>query len=157
MYWGEFVLVNCPYDQKEQAKAMGGRWVSAKRVWAIPMMALEVEENFQIAKAWFTERVWRSLNREAVNGKLGPDDFMFLSNPFNAKSADHIWVGNDTLCRLYSTGGIRNDAQYQLVKADPKMVRLCTMCYSSFQRRKGTAQSVWVWNNYKVNHQEEHA
>lgn len=39
----------------------------------------------------------------------------------------HLWDGNDTLCELWSTGGIRAKRNYKVVDS-PGELRICRMC-----------------------------
>ena len=42
------------------------------------------------------------------------------------KPRAHIWINGDTLCRMFSTGGMRPD-KYRLVDRTDDMV-ICSMC-----------------------------
>jgi hypothetical protein len=59
---------------------------------------------------------------------------MYLLNPAKNKSAAHHWDGKDTLCRLYSTGGLTKSKQH--VFGDAMGKPICLMC--SNVRRKST-------------------
>ena len=51
---------------------------------------------------------------------------MYLLNPLKAKSAAHYWDGKDTLCRMYSTGGLSKLKQQ--IFNDPMGKPICSMC-----------------------------
>lgn len=52
---------------------------------------------------------------------------MYLVRKKKAKTA-HLWTGFDTVCRMYSTGGLRKKA-YQAVH--DSALPICTMCQSN--------------------------
>jgi len=43
-----------------------------------------------------------------------------------ATNVAHLWDGHDTLCTMWSTGGLKKSSY--LVAADPGTARICTMC-----------------------------
>ena len=49
---------------------------------------------------------------------------MYLVRKKNAKTV-HIWTGYDTVCRMYSTGGLRKKAYEVVIKSD---MPICHMC-----------------------------
>jgi hypothetical protein len=51
---------------------------------------------------------------------------VYLLNPLKAKSAAHYWDGKDTLCRMYSTGGLSKLKQQ--IFNDPMGKPICSMC-----------------------------
>ncbi len=61
---------------------------------------------------------------------------MYLLNPLKAKSAAHYWDGKDTLCRMYSTGGLSK--RKQQIFNDPMGKPICSMCVNV--QRKTTMQ-----------------
>lgn len=46
------------------------------------------------------------------------------------KPTYHLWTGNDTACRMWSTGGLANKHKYELFETldHPEDFHLCTMC-----------------------------
>lgn len=59
---------------------------------------------------------------------------MYLLNPLKNKSAAHHWDGNDTLCRLFSTGGMTK--RKQEISNDTMGKPICLMCSNVFRRLK---------------------
>ena len=59
---------------------------------------------------------------------------MYLLNPKKNKSAAHHWDGHDTLCRLFSTGGMTK--RKQEVFDEPMGKPICLMCSNVFRRSK---------------------
>lgn len=51
---------------------------------------------------------------------------MFLLNPNKKHSAAHLWNGTDTVCRMFSTGGMRKKRQQ--LSASLLGKKICTMC-----------------------------
>lgn len=49
---------------------------------------------------------------------------MYLVRKKNAITG-HIWTGYDTVCRMYSTGGLRKKAYLVVERCD---LPICTMC-----------------------------
>ena len=43
------------------------------------------------------------------------------------KARAHLWLGRDTVCRLYSTGGIRAKSKF-IVCDSPENRPICVMC-----------------------------
>lgn len=53
----------------------------------------------------------------------------YLFNAQKTKSSYHLWDGEDTACRMYSTGGIRpTKPKWLVVFEPPKGKELCQMC-----------------------------
>lgn len=44
----------------------------------------------------------------------------------------HLWLGRDTACRMYSTGGMRT--KRYVVSNDRRDLPICTMCLAVTQR-----------------------
>ena len=59
---------------------------------------------------------------------------MYLLNPLKNKSAAHHWDGHDTLCRLFSTGGMTK--RKQEISSDTMGKPICLMCSNVFRRSK---------------------
>ena len=59
---------------------------------------------------------------------------MYLLNPLKNKSAAHHWDGHDTLCRLFSTGGMTK--RKQEIFSDTMGKPICLMCSNVFRRSK---------------------
>ena len=53
----------------------------------------------------------------------------YLLNPKKKKSAAHIWIGSDTACRMYSTGGMVKTKQEVFSQTFGKPI--CLMCANS--------------------------
>lgn len=49
---------------------------------------------------------------------------MYLVRKKKAKTA-HLWTGFDTVCRMYSTGGLRKKSYQAVAQTD---LPICTMC-----------------------------
>jgi hypothetical protein len=62
---------------------------------------------------------------------------VYLLNPLKAKSAAHYWDGKDTLCRMYSTGGLSKLKQQ--IFNEPMGKPICSMCVNV--QRKTTMQA----------------
>lgn len=45
------------------------------------------------------------------------------------KNAAHLWTGEDTLCRMYSTGGLKLRRGYRITESAEGR-RTCVMCQS---------------------------
>jgi hypothetical protein len=50
----------------------------------------------------------------------------FLIRKTGAKAKAHIWNGNDTACRMWSTGGLKKSRYEERV--DPGAHEICSMC-----------------------------
>lgn len=48
----------------------------------------------------------------------------------------HIWVNNDTLCRMWSTNGIKKKSKYKVIESP--IGHLCPMCQSVLHNPKET-------------------
>jgi len=55
---------------------------------------------------------------------------MYLVRKKNAKTA-HLWTGFDTVCRMYSTGGLRKKAYQAVHKSD---LPICAMCQNNSKK-----------------------
>ena len=51
---------------------------------------------------------------------------MYLLNPKKKKSVAHMWTGTDTVCKMFSTGGMKQ--KRQVVSEETKGKPLCHMC-----------------------------
>ena len=49
----------------------------------------------------------------------------YLANP-QRRAKSHIWIGNDTLCKMWSTGGLKRDS-YEVAE-QPGLNGICSMC-----------------------------
>ena len=98
-----------------------------------------------------TGSAWHASTRFAFDGRTAPrfrasragmDQKMFLIRTKNLDGnkspkktgAAHLWDGSDTLCRMFSTGGI-NAVKYEL-SGDAKGRPICTMCRN--KKKKNT-------------------
>lgn len=54
---------------------------------------------------------------------------MYLLNPNKNKSSAHLWLDNDTVCKMYSTGGMRKKRQQLSPTHLGKPI--CTMCIAN--------------------------
>jgi len=54
-------------------------------------------------------------------------------------TAAHIWTGEDTACRMYSTGGLRKSGK---VFDDRGERRICTMCRNVMSHRNKSTDKV---------------
>ena len=63
---------------------------------------------------------------------MNPGDLMYLLNPLKNKSAAHYWDGQDTLCRMFSTGGLTK--RKQKIFNDPMGKPICLMCLNAQQK-----------------------
>ena len=50
------------------------------------------------------------------------------------KVAAHIWDGKDTACRMWTTGGMRQEKGYT-VSDEPGERRICLMCKNNTEAR----------------------
>lgn len=55
----------------------------------------------------------------------------YLMNERKAKAAAHVWLGADTACRMWSTGGMDTSKPAWITAASPMGRRVCTMCESA--------------------------
>jgi hypothetical protein len=62
---------------------------------------------------------------------------MYLIRKRGKKNSAHIWTGEDTACRMYSTGGMLKD-RFEL-RDEPGEHRICTMCVSVTARAPARA------------------
>ena len=60
----------------------------------------------------------------------------YLVHPVKRKYRKHLWTGEDTVCRMYSTGGIRSEyiVVSEKIAADRN---LCHMCGEVWKSTKG--------------------
>lgn len=59
---------------------------------------------------------------------------MFLIRKNGKKARAHIWLGDDTSCRMWSTGGLKQDRfEVQLTKGDKQ---ICSMCHINAKKEK---------------------
>ena len=64
-------------------------------------------------------------NKEATGQVKGVSAYLVRKNP-NHRQVAHYWNGSDTLCRLYSTGGMAK-GKYEVVDKIGDLP-ICTMC-----------------------------
>lgn len=53
------------------------------------------------------------------------------------KRAAHLWLGNDTACRMYSTGGMKSKYGYAVVTVSNFTGKLCHMCQHTRRNKHG--------------------
>lgn len=59
----------------------------------------------------------------------------YLLDVRKRKRRAHIWTGSDTVCRMWSTGGMRRRNRYE-VKDEPGEHEICQICKSVSERRE---------------------
>lgn len=75
---------------------------------------------------WQTWQQWQEAEENGCRS-------LFLMRKKNPKTA-HMWLGNDTACRMYSTGGLVK-SKYSLSN-DKQDLRICQMCINKSQEKK---------------------
>ena len=61
----------------------------------------------------------------------------YLYNEKRKKTAAHIWTGEDTACRMFSTGGLK--AGKKEIHDDLDHRRVCLMCQNNFRKIESNA------------------
>ena len=56
----------------------------------------------------------------------------YISHP--NKRVAHIWTGDDTVCRLWSTGGIVSKSKYKITEK-PTKSKICNMCMIVYDKQ----------------------
>jgi len=56
----------------------------------------------------------------------------FFYNSKRPKTAAHIWTGEDTACKMLSTGGMSPGAKQLHLELDKR--RVCLMCQTNFRK-----------------------
>lgn len=56
----------------------------------------------------------------------------YFYNSKRKKTAAHIWTGEDTACRMLSTGGLKAGAKMLHDRLDDR--RVCQMCQVNFKK-----------------------
>jgi hypothetical protein len=53
------------------------------------------------------------------------------------KNVVHVWDGNDTFCRMWTTGGIMRKERFEITKDYPEDVdrEVCTMCANVLEKK----------------------
>ena len=59
---------------------------------------------------------------------------MYLYNKQKKKTAAHIWTGEDTACKMWSTGGMRKGKKELHTVLDDR--RVCVMCQNNEYKMK---------------------
>jgi hypothetical protein len=59
---------------------------------------------------------------------------MYLLNPNKRKSVAHLWLGEDTACKLYYTSHMKKDKLQQ--SNNPLNKKICTMCIVNNKKLK---------------------
>ncbi len=55
------------------------------------------------------------------------------------KSRAHLWTGTDTVCRMWSTGGLAK-SKYDTYD-DSRGLKICTMCQATGQKHEAEAEA----------------
>lgn len=71
----------------------------------------------------------------------------YYYNPKKKNTAAHIWVGNDTACRMLSTGGLKPGAKNIQNELDHR--RVCQMCQTN--AKKISQESNTVLDSHELN------
>jgi hypothetical protein len=58
----------------------------------------------------------------------------YFYNEKRKKTAAHIWTGEDTACRMFSTGGLSLGKKKVYKELDDR--RVCLMCQTNFNKFK---------------------
>jgi hypothetical protein len=117
------VYLQCPYDERDRVKAVGGMWDKIQKKWYIPkdVDALPFQR-------WLPER--KQTYGKSKNTSVGT----FLLSVGKKKSSAHLWNGVDTVCRLYSTGGMSKKKKQVTTTTYGRPV--CSLCLSVNSKRK---------------------
>ena len=59
----------------------------------------------------------------------------YYYNPEKKSTAAHIWTGNDTACKMLSTGGMKPGKKQLLEELNGR--KLCQMCQVNFKKIGG--------------------
>lgn len=114
------VYINCPFSEKDRAKGLGAKWDAGQKLWYIPAGV-----DPKPFKAWMTKPVV----------KPTPNSYgLFLVNLKKQNSVAHLWNGTDTVCKLYSTGGMSK--KKKTVSTTTHGRELCATCLSVNSRSK---------------------
>ena len=102
------MFLNVPFSQKDDAKMLGAQWNPQRKLWYVPSgMHLEPFEKW-LPKPMIDSGAFLVSNKK--------------------KNCAHIWDGADTLCRLYSTGGMNpRKKRISLTREGRRMCELCLM------------------------------
>lgn len=49
----------------------------------------------------------------------------------------HIWLGTDSACRMWSTGGLRKNKYHLVTNLAAQDLEVCAMCQNSAANNKG--------------------
>lgn len=66
---------------------------------------------------------------------------MYLLNPNKLKSSAHLWLNDDTVCRMFKSGGMRKDKQIVSESAYGKPI--CTMCMNNLKKLPESYRNQW--------------
>jgi len=110
------VYLDCPYAEKDRVKALGAIWDRAQRKWYI--------------ESWADQSPFKRWIKPKKKPAPTPTGLYLVSKKKN--SAAHIWTGNDTACRLFSTGGMGKKRKDVSTHTYGK--RVCHMCQSVMSR-----------------------
>jgi hypothetical protein len=113
--------LDCPYSQRERAKALGALWDVGQRRWYVP-------NGIDILpfKRWLPKKELPKSEHTSIG--------TFLLSIGKKKSSAHLWDGVDTVCRLYSTGGMSKKKKQVTTTTYGRPV--CSLCLSVNSKRK---------------------
>lgn len=113
--------LDCPYSQRERAKALGALWDAGQKRWYVPN-GLDILP----FKVWMPKKEPRKSEPTSIG--------TFLLSIGKKKSSAHLWNGVDTVCRLYSTGGMSKKKKQVTTTAHGRPI--CSLCLSVNSKRK---------------------
>lgn len=130
-----------PYANKEEAKRYGARWDSHKRVWYFTDLSswsrfsrwMQPEDIERCVKHCL--EFGKSVASKAPDANTRPVLALSGRQQYLVRKGKrtHLWDGSDTLCRMWSTSGMRK-GKYKL--SDDPQNKLCSMCVAVAQKGK---------------------
>lgn len=130
-----------PYANKEEVKRCGARWDSQKRVWYFTDLSawsrfsrwMQPEDIERCVKHCL--EYGKTVSSTGQEPSKRPSTALSGSQKYLVRKGKrtHLWDGSDTLCRMWSTSGLRQ-AKYKL--SDEPQNKLCSMCVAVSQKGK---------------------
>lgn len=115
------IYLECPYAEKDRVKALGAMWDRAHKKWYIPSGV-----DPSPFKRWIRAR--KTAPQKQQLGTIGG----FLIG--KKKGSAHLWDGVDTVCRMYSTGGMSRKKKTVSQSAHGRPI--CSMCLAANKNRR---------------------
>lgn len=127
------IYLKVPFSEKEQAKQFGCRWNPEMKQWYI---TLPNGADLSNVLQWMSDDAPLKPIKTAKPAVSDKPYTQYLSRKTGERPRFHYWNGEDTACRMWSTGGIKRKGKFIALPKIDDDARLCRLCKAIVESKK---------------------